>query len=76
MLLGSVALIAGTRTVGRRTVVGAIGQDRAAFSGDALLVDELVARTGLAPVAARTLLAKFGLGPEHIGRRILDALAG
>ena len=68
MLLGSVALIAGTRTVGHRTVVGAIGQDRAAFSGDALLVDELVARTGLAPVAARTLLAKFGLGPEHIGR--------
>ena len=68
MLLGSVAWIAGTRTVGRRTVVGAIGQDRAAFSGDALLVDELVARTGLAPVAARTLLAKFGLGQEHIGR--------
>jgi ATPase subunit of ABC transporter with duplicated ATPase domains len=68
MLLGSVPLIAGARTVGRRTVVGAIGQDRAAFSGDALLVDELVARTGLTPVDARTLLAKFGLGPEHIGR--------
>jgi ATPase subunit of ABC transporter with duplicated ATPase domains len=69
LLLGSVELIAGTRTVGRRTVVGAIGQDRAAFSGDELLVDELVARTGLEPVDARTLLAKFGLGSEHIGRR-------
>jgi len=68
MLLGSVALVTGTRTVGRRTVVGAIGQDRAAFSGDTLLVDELVARTVLTPVAARTLLAKFGLGRDHIGR--------
>jgi ATPase subunit of ABC transporter with duplicated ATPase domains len=68
MLLGSVPLVAGTRRVGRRTVIGEVGQGRAAFSGDAALVDELVARTGLTPLAARTLLAKFGLGAEHIGR--------
>jgi ATPase subunit of ABC transporter with duplicated ATPase domains len=68
MLLGSVPLVAGERAVGRRTVAGAIGQDRAAFSGDVLLLDELIARTALAPVDARTLLAKFGLGAEHIGR--------
>ena len=68
MLLGSVSLIEGARSVGRRTVIGAIGQDRGALSRDVLLVDELVARTGFTPVAARTLLAKFGLGAEHIGR--------
>jgi ATPase subunit of ABC transporter with duplicated ATPase domains len=68
MLLGDVPLLAGTRTVGRRTVIGAIGQDRRAYSGDAPLVDEVAARTGLAPVHARTLLAKFGLGADHIGR--------
>jgi ATPase subunit of ABC transporter with duplicated ATPase domains len=61
-------LVAGMRTVGRRTVIGAIGQDRQAYSGDDPLVDEVAARTGLAPVDARTLLAKFGLGADHIGR--------
>jgi ATPase subunit of ABC transporter with duplicated ATPase domains len=68
MLLGEVPLAGGTRAVGRRTVIGAIGQDRQAYAGGAPLVDEVVARTGLAPVAARTLLAKFGLGADHIGR--------
>ena len=68
MLLGDVALVAGERSVGRSTVIGAIGQDRAAYSGDASLLDEFTARTRLAPVAARTLIAKFGLGPNHVGR--------
>ena len=68
MLLGELTLVAGMRTVGRRTVIGAIGQDRQAYSGDDPLVDEVAARTGLAPVDARTLLAKFGLGADHIGR--------
>ena len=36
-------------------MIGAIGQDRAAFAGDAALLDEFDARTGPAPVAARTL---------------------
>jgi len=68
MLLGDVALAAGSRDVGRQTVIGAIGQGRAAYAGDAPFLDELTTRTGLAPVAARTLVAKFGLGPDHIGR--------
>ena len=68
MLLGQVPLVSGTRTVGRATVIGAIGQQRDAYDGDARLVDELVARTGLVAVEARTLLAKFGLGADHIGR--------
>ena len=68
MLLGDVALVTGTRRVGRNTVVGTIGQERSAYDGDVALVDELVSRTGLSSVAARTLLAKFGLGRDHVGR--------
>jgi len=68
MLLGELPLVSGTRTVGRRTVIGAIEQDRQSYAGDDALVDEVAERTGLAPVHARTLLAKFGLGADHIGR--------
>jgi ATPase subunit of ABC transporter with duplicated ATPase domains len=68
MLLGDLALVAGSRRVGRSTVIGAIGQNRTAYSGDASLLDELTARTGLTPIAARTLVAKFGLGPNHVRR--------
>jgi ATPase subunit of ABC transporter with duplicated ATPase domains len=68
MLLGDVPLLAGSRSVGWRTLIGAIGQDRDAYAGGATLADELVRRTGLVRVDARSLLAKFGLGADHIGR--------
>jgi len=68
MLLGVVPLTAGVRSVGRRTVLGAIGQGRDAYGRDALLLDEFGSRSGLAPGDARTLLAKFGLGADHVGR--------
>jgi ATPase subunit of ABC transporter with duplicated ATPase domains len=68
MLLGDVPLTGGERRVGRRTVIGTIGQERVGYAGAAPVVDELLARTGLARVDARTLLAKFGLGQDHIGR--------
>ena len=76
MLLGEVPLVAGERSIGRSTVIGAIGQDRAAFAGDAALVDEFVARTGTPRVEARTLLAKFGLGAEHVTRACSDLSPG
>jgi ATPase subunit of ABC transporter with duplicated ATPase domains len=68
MLLGDVELVTGTRAVGRRTVIGAIGQEREAYRGPSALADELMRRTGLARLDARTLLAKFGLGADHIDR--------
>jgi ATPase subunit of ABC transporter with duplicated ATPase domains len=68
MLLGEVALVAGARRSGRRTVIGSIRQGREAYADDSNLVDELVRRTGLVRVDARTLLAKFGLGADHVGR--------
>ncbi len=68
VLLGEIPLVDGQRVVGRSTVLGAIGQQRAAYDGESSVIDELVARTGLRPVDARTLLAKFGIGADHVGR--------
>jgi ATPase subunit of ABC transporter with duplicated ATPase domains len=67
-ILDGEGLVAGERAVGRRTTIGTIGQDRDAYSGPRSLVEELMGRTGLACVDARTLLAKFGLGADHVDR--------
>jgi len=48
-------------------VIGTIGQERVEH-GDTPLLDAFVGITRLAPVDARTLLAKFGLGADHVGR--------
>jgi ATPase subunit of ABC transporter with duplicated ATPase domains len=68
MLLGEVPLAAGSRFVGRRTVIGTLEQGRGAYDGGEQLLDRFRARAGMRPEEARTLLAKFGLGAEHIGR--------
>jgi ATPase subunit of ABC transporter with duplicated ATPase domains len=67
-IVGAVELAAGRRIVGPRTVIGSIGQERDTYAGDEPLLDRLRARTELTAVAARTLLAKFGLGEDHVGR--------
>ena len=67
-LLGELPLAAGDRLVGRQTVIGTIDQRRAAYRGDEPLLDAFRARAGLVPEDARTLLAKFGLGSDHVGR--------
>ena len=67
VLLGDLALDRGTREVGRTTVIGTIAQERVEY-GDTALLDAFVDVTELAAVDARTLLAKFGLGADHVGR--------
>jgi len=67
MLRGDLALQRGAREVGRTTVIGTIAQERLEV-GDTSLLDGFVEMSGLAPVDARTLLAKFGLGADHVGR--------
>ena len=47
---------------------GLLGQGRQAYAGDGELLDTFVHETGLQRVDARTLLAKFGLGVEHVQR--------
>ena len=67
-LTGEVDLVEGRRSLGRGVVLGSIGQERDAYSSSTWLLEEFVERTGLVPVDARTLLAKFGLGVDPIGR--------
>jgi ATPase subunit of ABC transporter with duplicated ATPase domains len=67
-LMGEAELAAGDRRLGRGVVIGAIGQQRTAYAGEQRLVAAFGERTGLTPVDARTLLAKFGLGASRIER--------
>jgi ATPase subunit of ABC transporter with duplicated ATPase domains len=67
-LLGRLPLSAGERWLGPGVVVGEMDQARDAFSGGESLLDAFLAATGLTIADARSLLAKFGLGAEHVTR--------
>ena len=66
-LLGERPLAAGRSTLGPSVVPGVLAQDRSALQGERLL-DAFLARSGLELAPARSLLAKFGLGAEHVAR--------
>jgi ATPase subunit of ABC transporter with duplicated ATPase domains len=68
LLLGELPPMEGSRTLGRRTVVGTLEQGRGVYASEEPLLEQFRGRAGLRAEDARTLLAKFGLGPEHIGR--------
>ena len=65
-LLGELPLAAGTRRLGPAVVFGELNQARDQFSG--VLLADFVEASGLLEAEARTLLAKFSLGPEDIVR--------
>ena len=67
-LLGRLPLAAGDRWWGPSVVVGELGQDRGAMGGDHDLVRTVVDRCRLTQAEARSLLAKFGLGADHVTR--------
>ena len=67
-LLGDLELESGTREMGRGVVPGVIGQRRDAYHSSEPLLDHFAERSGLLAVDARTLLAKFGLGAQHVLR--------
>ncbi len=71
LLLGRLVPDAGSASLGSSVVVGEVDQARALFTGGRPLVDAFsrepeVDRWPIAEV--RTLLAKFGLGSEHVNR--------
>ena len=49
-------------------MIGTLEQERGTYDGDEPLLERFRSRSGMRPEEARTLLAKFGLGAEHIGR--------
>jgi len=67
-LIGRRQLDAGARWLGPGVIVGELDQARAAFSGSAPLLTRFETASELVPSAARSLLAKFGLGAEHVAR--------
>jgi ATPase subunit of ABC transporter with duplicated ATPase domains len=66
VLLGEQAAVAGTRRTGPAAVFGELNQARDQFAG--VLLDDFVASAGLDRTEARTLLAKFALGADDVGR--------
>jgi ATPase subunit of ABC transporter with duplicated ATPase domains len=69
-LLGRLPLASGRRWLGPSVVVGELGQDRGGLGGDRALLDAFQRRSRLDVAAARSLLAKFGLGPTHLARAV------
>jgi ATPase subunit of ABC transporter with duplicated ATPase domains len=67
-VLGRVEPTAGTAALGPGVVVGELTQRRDRFDTDVPLLDVIIDATGLPLSEARSLLAKFGLGAEHVRR--------
>ena len=68
LLLGELPLAAGRRSLGHNAVLGALDQRRRAYDGPEVLLEAFRERTELAAVEARSLLAKFNLGADHVAR--------
>ena len=74
LLTGELRPTAGTVRLGSGVVVGHLGQDRAPGAGT--LLEAVRERTELSVEEARSLLAKFDLGPEHLARAEADLSPG
>jgi ATPase subunit of ABC transporter with duplicated ATPase domains len=67
-VLGDLELASGRRYVGPGVVFGELDQRRAALGHDRIVLDAFMGGTGLLKEEARSLLAKFGIGADHVGR--------
>jgi ATPase subunit of ABC transporter with duplicated ATPase domains len=67
-LLGRIPLDQGTRSLGPSVVVGELDQARTHLVGEESVIDAFVLATELPLSEARSLLAKFGLGADHVTR--------
>ena len=67
-LLGRLPLSAGERWVGPGVRIGTLDQARAGFDGPGTLIDAFVEQSGMTQQEARSLLAKFGLEQDEVGR--------
>ena len=77
LLLGRRQPDEGRASPGASVAIGEIDQARAEFAGTARLVDRFEERVPSWPTAdVRTLLAKFGLGADHVERAVDDLSPG
>jgi ATPase subunit of ABC transporter with duplicated ATPase domains len=67
-ILGRLPLASGDRWFGPGVVVGELDQRRQRFVSGRALLDVFTGTAGVLPREARSLLAKFGLGADHVGR--------
>jgi ATPase subunit of ABC transporter with duplicated ATPase domains len=67
-LLGQLPLEAGHQWLGPGVVVGELDQRRTRLETGNDLLTGFAGATGLRPEAARSILAKFGLGADHVTR--------
>ena len=67
-LLGELPLVQDDRFIGSGVVIGELDQGRRTFLGDEPLVAAFGAASGLQRQPSRSLLAKFGLGADHVNR--------
>jgi ATPase subunit of ABC transporter with duplicated ATPase domains len=68
--LGRIPLASGHSSIGSSVVIGEIDQARLTFAPTFKLIDAFSQESGLLAGEARTLLAKFGLGADDIGRPV------
>ena len=73
-LVGDVPLSRGSRRIGSGAVFGELNQARDLVRG--VLLDDVTRLSGLEPTAARTLLAKFALGPDDVERTVASLSPG
>jgi ATPase subunit of ABC transporter with duplicated ATPase domains len=66
--LGRIPLDEGEARLGPGVVLGELDQARAAFAGSEPLLTRFELASGLVPNEVRSLLAKFGLGADHVMR--------
>jgi ATPase subunit of ABC transporter with duplicated ATPase domains len=75
-LLGELELTSGQRWLGPGVEVGLLDQRRQRYGGSAPLLRSFMDATGLDRSEARSLLAKFGLGADHVDRAGADQSPG
>jgi ATPase subunit of ABC transporter with duplicated ATPase domains len=75
-ILGDLPLASGRRWLGPGVQVGSMDQNRERFGGDQLVLATLQDATGMGTSEARSLLAKFGLGADHVDRAGRDLSPG
>ena len=68
MLLGRVAPSRGRAGLGANVVIGEVAQKREHLVGPGVVLDRFCASTAMTAGDARTLLAKFGVSADHLGR--------